>query len=167
MRKERALLLRRLVVKTRRAALVRRLLGSLFMKAGRMLLGFMEAYETRSCTGFFVYVNLFQTLRSAIAQLFPQLSRDRLVEKYQFDLAEHLKNSPETHFHAVHMFLRYFYILTSKNPGGNGSPHGELRTSHDCLAGWDIALGCLALSVKVSVAFISVSADAFLNAYSS
>lgn len=94
-------------------------------------------------------IGLHGGVRNEIVHWLLRLSRDRLVEKYQFDLAEHLKNSPETHFHAVHMFLRYFYILTSKNPGGNGSPHGELRTSHDCLAGWDIALGCLALSVKL------------------
>lgn len=71
------------------------------------------------------------------------------------NLLDQLSTSPETRFHAAYMFLRYFYLIKG-NPGSPGlfhlGKHGELRCSEEEfeLVIWDIAVGCLALSVKVS-----------------
>ena len=82
------------------------------------------------------------------------------------DLMDQLKNSPETRFHAAWLFLRFFYLTMS--PDRNTSPRNDARylsrqsslssnTSASTnqegrdLIIWDIAIACLALSVKVTL----------------
>lgn len=67
------------------------------------------------------------------------------------NLLDQLATSPETRFHAAYMFLRYFYLVR----GAPGSPscsafRGDVLSEHGFeLVTWDVAVGCLALSVKV------------------
>jgi hypothetical protein len=71
------------------------------------------------------------------------------------NLLDQLITSPETRFHAAYMFLRYFYLVRGESGSplrvtqGNGA--GRVLPSEDGfeLVTWDIAVGCLALSVKV------------------
>ena len=82
------------------------------------------------------------------------------------DLMDQLKNSPETRFHAAWLFLRFFYITMS--PDRNAGPRNSTRylSRHSSLNSntsastnqegrdlivWDIAVACLALSVKVTL----------------
>lgn len=58
---------------------------------------------------------------------------------------DQLVTSPETRFHAAHMFLRYFNII--------GETHIDAQVCATTI--WDVALGCLALSVKAIEASIS------------
>ena len=80
------------------------------------------------------------------------------------DLMDQLKNSPETRFHAAWLFLRFFYLTMS--PDRNTSPRNNIQNlsrqsslnsnisastnqeGRDLII-WDIAIACLALSVKV------------------
>jgi hypothetical protein len=83
------------------------------------------------------------------------------------DLMDQLKNSPETRFHAAWMFLRYFYLTMSPNPNtGNArnlSRQSSLNSNISAstnqegrdLIIWDIAVACLALSVKVKLLFLA------------
>ena len=82
------------------------------------------------------------------------------------DLMDQLKNSPETRFHAAWLFLRFFYLTMS--PDRNSGPRNNARNisrqsslnsntsastnqeGRDLII-WDIAIACLALSVKVIV----------------
>ena len=86
------------------------------------------------------------------------------------DLMDQLKNSPETRFHAAWMFLRYFYLTMSPNPN-TGNPRNLSHLSRQSslnsnisastnqegrdLIIWDIAVACLALSVKVKLLFLA------------
>jgi hypothetical protein len=82
------------------------------------------------------------------------------------DLMDQLKNSPETRFHAAWLFLRFFYLTMSpdrnKGPRNNArnlnlSRRSSLNSNTSAstdqegrdLIIWDIAIACLALSVKV------------------
>ena len=77
-----------------------------------------------------------------------------------------LKNSLETHFHAAWLFLRFFYITMSpdrymgaRNNARNISRQSSLNSNTSAstdqegrdLIIWDIAIACLALSVKLIV----------------
>ncbi|TFK63164.1 hypothetical protein BDN72DRAFT_882234 [Pluteus cervinus] len=77
------------------------------------------------------------------------------------DLVDQLSSSPETRFHAVYMFLRYCFVIIGQNdcdtaniPGSKstkkykGMDREVLLEDGQKLLLWDIALGCLALSVK-------------------
>lgn len=65
------------------------------------------------------------------------------------DLYDILSESSEIRFHAGHLFLRYFSLV--------GHPTGSTSTGRDEDAeafesvAWDIAVACLAISVKVSL----------------
>jgi hypothetical protein len=62
-------------------------------------------------------------------------------------LYDQLVTSPETRFHAAYLFVRYFACML-----GSPCPSPlEFKEFHDGLAMvvWDVAVGCLALSVKV------------------
>jgi hypothetical protein len=65
------------------------------------------------------------------------------------NLYDQLTSCPETRFHAGWMFLRYFLIVTESGaaPSNDHGPHAH--EEFDALIVWDIALACLALSVKV------------------
>ncbi|KAF8151493.1 hypothetical protein B0H34DRAFT_130897 [Crassisporium funariophilum] len=90
------------------------------------------------------------------------------------NLLDQLQNSPQTRFHAAWMFLRYFYLTISPDTYANSSflVRSRRRSSLDSnisdsshasdvvrrmdiegshLVAWDVAVGCLALSVKVSL----------------
>ena len=85
------------------------------------------------------------------------------------DLMDQLKNSPETRFHAAWLFLRFFYLTMS--PDRNTGPRNNTRylsrqsslnsntsavtnqEGRDLII-WDIAIACLALSVKVTLACV-------------
>jgi hypothetical protein len=73
------------------------------------------------------------------------------------DLHDQLITSPETRFHAVHMFLRYFAAMNL----------GKFDDDKDqILVVWDLALSALALSVKVSsMYFISFRDDDLLQVH--
>jgi hypothetical protein len=61
------------------------------------------------------------------------------------DLHDQLITSPETRFHAVHMFLRFFAVMNL----------GKFDDDKDqMLVVWDLALSALALSVKVSSMYL-------------
>lgn len=73
------------------------------------------------------------------------------------DLLDQLTTSPETRFLAAHMFLRYCYIIVGCPPGdasqvsSDGSDDDDhLFEDGKHLMVWDIAIGCLALSIKAS-----------------
>lgn len=86
-------------------------------------------------------------------------SRNSYVSSNLFD---QLISSPETRFHAAWMFLRYFFLTMSPESAiwldpANGSTSVIAIKKKRCLEDigrmpiiWDIAVGCLALSVKVS-----------------
>ena len=93
------------------------------------------------------------------------------------DLMDQLKNSPETRFHAAWMFLRYFYLTMSpdlnmdtgtRNNARNLSRQSSLNSNASASTNlerrdhviWDIAIACLALSVKVSLLFLVVTSIA-------
>ena len=83
------------------------------------------------------------------------------------ELYDQLTTSPETRFHAVYMLVRYFYLTMGESERGRGGGavegdggdgmvgFGELGFGQEegwDLITWDVAVGCLALSVKVSSA---------------
>ncbi|CAA7264492.1 unnamed protein product [Cyclocybe aegerita] len=85
-----------------------------------------------------------------------------------FNLFDQLKNSPQTRFHAAWMFLRYFYLTMSpevepkesksKDSLSRQSSLDSITTTSTEREGrdlvvWDIAVGCLSLSVKVFRSF--------------
>ena len=93
------------------------------------------------------------------------------MHQHPSDLTDQLMNSPETRFHAAWMFLRFFYLTMS--PNRNTGPRNNTRnlsrqsslTSNTSastnqegrdLVIWDIAVACLALSVKVSLSLVLV-----------
>lgn len=63
------------------------------------------------------------------------------------DLYDILSESPEIRFHAGHLFLRYFSLVG--HPTGS-TGHDEDTEAFESVA-WDIAVACLAISVKVSL----------------
>lgn len=93
------------------------------------------------------------------------------------DLYDQLSTSPETRFHAAYMFIRYLLrVVENKSEKGHSrhlstfdmeSGHEDEDTDTDTDTDmephflehatrsvlWDIAVGCLALSVKVSLPF--------------
>ena len=88
------------------------------------------------------------------------------MDREPSDLIDQLKNSPETRFHAAWLFLRFFYLTMSpdrymgpRNNAGNISRQSSLNSNSSAstdqegrdLIIWDIAIACLALSVKVIV----------------
>ena len=92
-------------------------------------------------------------------------SSNTSMDRHPSDLMDQLKNSPETRFHAAWLFLRFFYLTMS--PDRNTDPWNNARNlSHQSslnsnisestnqegrdLIIWDIAIACLALSVKVT-----------------
>ncbi|KAH6905150.1 hypothetical protein BKA70DRAFT_1431236 [Coprinopsis sp. MPI-PUGE-AT-0042] len=64
------------------------------------------------------------------------------------NLYDQLSSCPETRFHAVWMFLRYFLLVTESNGTPSNYPGSHSHEEFDALIVWDIALACLALSVK-------------------
>ncbi|KAF8884692.1 hypothetical protein BD779DRAFT_770278 [Infundibulicybe gibba] len=73
------------------------------------------------------------------------------------DLLDQLATSPETRFHAAYMFLRYFFLVMGDSPQSPISRRhaitGTLAESGEAddvweLVIWDIAIGCMSLSVK-------------------
>jgi hypothetical protein len=70
-----------------------------------------------------------------------------------FNLQDQLQNSPETRFHAAWMFLSYFHLTASPEATPNSSRSSSRSCSVDeeglDLVVWDIAIACLAISVKV------------------
>ena len=87
------------------------------------------------------------------------------------DLMDQLKNSPETRFHAAWLFLRFFYLTMSpdritgeRNNSRNVSRQSSLNSTTSAstyqegrdLIIWDIAVACLALSVKVTLVFLAL-----------
>jgi D-alanyl-lipoteichoic acid acyltransferase DltB (MBOAT superfamily) len=88
------------------------------------------------------------------------------MDRQPSDLMDQLKNSPETRFHAAWLFLRFFYLTMS--PERNSGPRDNARNlsrqsslnsntsastnqeGRDLII-WDIAIACLALSVKVTL----------------
>ena len=88
------------------------------------------------------------------------------MDRQPSDLMDQLKNSPETRFHAAWLFLRFFYLTMSTDcntgPRDNAryiSRQSSLNSNTSAstnqegrdLVIWDIAIACLALSVKVVV----------------
>ena len=88
------------------------------------------------------------------------------IDRQPSDLMDQLKNSPETRFHAAWLFLRFFYLTMSpdrymgpRNNARNISRQSSLNSNSSAstdregrdLIIWDIAIACLALSVKVIV----------------
>ncbi|KAF8874399.1 hypothetical protein CPB84DRAFT_579837 [Gymnopilus junonius] len=66
------------------------------------------------------------------------------------NLLDQLQNSPETRFHAIWMFLRYFYLATPHGqPDSNPWAMTILRNGNFLHNVWTIAVACLAISVKV------------------
>ncbi|KAF9456914.1 hypothetical protein BDZ94DRAFT_1326634 [Collybia nuda] len=66
------------------------------------------------------------------------------------NLYDQLSTSPETRFHAAYLFLRYFYLVraTPGSPSLNIDKGDENSENGFELVTWDVAVGCLALSVK-------------------
>ncbi|KAG2002408.1 hypothetical protein CC2G_004601 [Coprinopsis cinerea AmutBmut pab1-1] len=78
------------------------------------------------------------------------------------NLYDQLSSCPETRFHAIWMFLRYFFIISASDDSEMKCCHSQFPDSHERLEDetrekydpdqelivWDIALACLALSVK-------------------
>lgn len=87
------------------------------------------------------------------------------MNRHPSDLMDQLKNFPETRFHAAWMFLRYFYLTMSpdlrtdnaRNLSRQSSLHSNVSANTNKegrdLVTWDIAIACLALSVKVGLTF--------------
>jgi hypothetical protein len=86
------------------------------------------------------------------------------MDRQPLDLIDQLKNSPETRFHAAWLFLRFFYLTMSpdRNTGNNARNISRQSSMNSNTSGstnqegrdliiWDIAIACLALSVKVIV----------------
>ena len=88
------------------------------------------------------------------------------MDRQPLDLMDQLKNSPETRFHAAWLFLRFLYLTMSpdrntgsRNNARNISRQSSLNSNTSAstnqegrdLIIWDIAIACLALSVKVIV----------------
>ena len=71
------------------------------------------------------------------------------------DLYDQLVSSPQTRFHAAHLFARYLnYVLgcpgtQSRFESGDAAQASDLYNGMT-LVKWDVAVGCLALSIKVS-----------------
>ena len=61
------------------------------------------------------------------------------------DLYDLLSTSSETRFHACYLFFRYFLFVSSPEDGVSVKDEGIQAVV------WDVAVACLALSVKVSV----------------
>ncbi|PPQ72273.1 hypothetical protein CVT26_006494 [Gymnopilus dilepis] len=95
-------------------------------------------------------------------------SSDRHVSRHELgeNLRDQLQNSPETRFHAVWMFLRYFYLAT---PGGSleSNPWAMklLRTGNFLHNVWAIAVACLAISVKFHRDFLQPLIPVFAKEY--
>lgn len=68
------------------------------------------------------------------------------------DLYDILSGSSEIRFHAGHLFLRYFSLVG--HPTGS-TAHDEDAEAFESVA-WDIAVACLAISVKVSFSLYPV-----------
>lgn len=79
-----------------------------------------------------------------------------------FDLRDQLLTSPETRFHAAYLFMRFFHLLfgirsRKKDHSGHSQELGDTASSElfslvaegSALVTWDVAVACLALSVKV------------------
>ncbi|KAF5367921.1 hypothetical protein D9758_004363 [Tetrapyrgos nigripes] len=78
------------------------------------------------------------------------------------NILDQLTNSPETRFHAVYLFLRFFHIIIGLerndqtalfSPGAPGgiNKYGDFRDEEGFeLVAWDVAAACLALSVKMN-----------------
>ena len=96
------------------------------------------------------------------------------IDRQPSDLMDQLKNSPETRFHAAWLFLRFFYITMSpdrntgpRNNSRNISRQSSMNSNASAITNlegrdliiWDIAIACLALSVKVIVFLALCVAD--------
>lgn len=68
------------------------------------------------------------------------------------DLYDLLSTSPETRFHAVYLFLRYLLLVRSSDlsldDADTDSTSAEDEEALETVM-WDMAVACLALSVKV------------------
>ena len=98
-------------------------------------------------------------------------SSNTSMDRQPSDLTDQLKNSPETRFHAAWLFLRFFYLTMSPdrntgpwNNARNLSRQSSLNSNTSAstnqegrdLIIWDIAIACLALSVKVTLVFLAL-----------
>ncbi|KAF8824064.1 hypothetical protein HHX47_DHR9000217 [Lentinula edodes] len=84
------------------------------------------------------------------------------------DLCEQLLNSPETRFHAAYLFMRFFHLIfeaayesdseENEHVGETALEEFARRFALDVdgseLVTWDVAVGCLALSVKIHRDFL-------------
>ncbi|KAJ4485341.1 hypothetical protein J3R30DRAFT_1344387 [Lentinula aciculospora] len=83
------------------------------------------------------------------------------------DLTEQLLNSPETRFHAAYLFMRFFHLVfgMTQEPGSRQEHVEEMGLNifsrkfslgfeGSELVTWDVAVGCLALSVKMHRDFL-------------
>ncbi|PPQ69942.1 hypothetical protein CVT24_003692 [Panaeolus cyanescens] len=92
-----------------------------------------------------------------------------------FNLSDQLQHSPETRFHAVWVFLRYFWLIDYGTQSNGFDADGEcVYPGEDAeekmlrsLLIWDAAVGALALSVKLHRDFLDpllpVYADEYLR----
>ncbi|KAF8797634.1 hypothetical protein BYT27DRAFT_7237189 [Phlegmacium glaucopus] len=90
------------------------------------------------------------------------------------DLMDQLENSPETRFHAAWLFLRYCYItMGPKNNARNLSRQSSFNSNISAntdqegrnLIIWDIAVACLALSVKFHRDFLEPLLPVYVHEY--
>ncbi|KIM43949.1 hypothetical protein M413DRAFT_25456 [Hebeloma cylindrosporum] len=101
---------------------------------------------------------------------------DVVAPKLIYNLLDQLQNSPETRFHAVWMFLRFFYLTlspalesysTTKIADPILSPIVRTVLAKDGLDLylWDIAVACLSLSVKFHRDFLEPLLPVYASEY--
>ncbi|KAF9011096.1 hypothetical protein BDQ17DRAFT_1345462 [Cyathus striatus] len=83
-----------------------------------------------------------------------EISRSMESIQSRDNLCDQLTTSPETRFHAAWMFLRYFFIINSMDRFHGNNEQVSVTSCESRsdggkrLAVWDVALACLALSIK-------------------
>ncbi|KAF9032400.1 hypothetical protein BJ165DRAFT_1535090 [Panaeolus papilionaceus] len=90
-----------------------------------------------------------------------------------FNLTDQLQHSPETRFHAVWMFLRYFWLIDYGTQSSGFDADGEyVYPGEDAeekmlrsLLIWDAAVGSLALSVKLHRDFLDPLLPVYADEY--
>ncbi|KAJ3829298.1 hypothetical protein F5880DRAFT_503157 [Lentinula raphanica] len=108
----------------------------------------------------------FGSMNSSSVSSHPVSTSERLT-----DLTDQLLNSPETRFHAAYLFVRFFRLIFGAAQGSGtttkGSPVDSSERTFESfcrkyswdiegseLVLWDVAVGCLALSVKLHRDFL-------------
>ncbi|KAF8968464.1 hypothetical protein BDZ97DRAFT_351854 [Flammula alnicola] len=95
------------------------------------------------------------------------------------NLQDQLQNSPETRFHAVWMFLRYFYLTMSPGLDSESRPsrasisrtssidsdRSSVQEEGLGLVVWDIAVACLSVSVKFHRDFLDPLLPVYAQEY--